>query len=93
MALNKDRMINCGVSCSYHRIESMSVSFNVANGGADMVVQVEIGTYLNAAARALGKAPVSREIVQLGLSNAEPTRGAVYNALKGLNAFAGAIDV
>jgi hypothetical protein len=84
MALELEKQLPSGVSARYHRILRLSVDYQPLNPEVrEPVVTVEIGEYLNEAARRDGKWPLRTEVKTFLLSewsNKDP-RDAIYTEL------------
>lgn len=91
MALQKDTPIgNTGLVCNYIKVEGFTYS------SEDSVLQVAMGIFLSKDASHEGKEPLSRSNLNVdynALSGTGDIITQVYNLLKTLPAFDGAIDV
>lgn len=99
MALELTKEFPSGVSANYWKVHNLSVNFT------SMCATVEVGLYVNAAARTAGKAPVETFTFNFDppatdgllataqdVENVNPQKTA-YDLLKTLPEFTGAVDV
>lgn len=99
MALELNKEFPSGVTADYWKVINLSVNFS------SMCATVEVGLYVNAAARSAGKSPVEIFVYNFdppatdGLGAAsqdtagENPQKAAYTLLKTLPEFTGAVDV
>jgi hypothetical protein len=79
MAMQKDIEFPSGVVATYHRVMRANADFTAREGKT--LLSVEVGCYLNEAARRNGKLPVMTEHVSIEINGGEPSREAVYAIL------------
>ncbi|WP_353861288.1 hypothetical protein [Azospirillum formosense] len=93
MALHKEINTEFGVPAAYHRVASVQIYY------LDRCCDVYLSGYLSAEARGEAKSPMLSSQTRLSFDalglrgDGEPTRAAIYDALKSMPEFAGAIDV
>ena len=74
--ISKNIDLPSGVQVTYHRIDAMAARFD-GIGDKPITVAIEVGSYLDAATAAAGKAPVSKQTISVTTS-AEPSLASIY---------------